>query len=590
MPFTPDSRLADALDDPAAAAILRQAVPGLADSPLVHQIGWIDLAGAVSMFPTLGGDAAVLERMWEQLARLEAGQRPERVHGPAIEADAAFEGSEVARGSATVSAPATVRPWQIAEVVLTGPSHGNPFVDVELVADVEGPDGPVVVGGFYDGDGTYRLRLLPSGPGTWTVTTRSTARSLDGVVVTVECAGEPVGPGPVRVADAFHFAHADGTRHVPLGTTAYAWTHQGEALEQATLATLADGPFTKLRMCVFPKAYLYNLQEPVSFPFPRAADGSWDVTRFDVEFFRHLESRVADLAALGIQADVILFHPYDRWGFSDLGPAVDERYARYVVRRLAAHANVWWSLANEYDLVRTKVVEDWERIAEVVTGEDPWGHLTSIHQCFGFYDHTRPWITHASVQRVDVYRTAENVDAWRRQWGKPVVVDECGYEGDLDQGWGNLTGQEMVRRFWEGAVRGGYVGHGETYLNDREELWWSKGGELVGTSPSRIGFLREVMAALPGGVLDPAPSDWDVPWAVSPDASVHLLYLGGSQPRFRTLVLPPGRDVVVDVIDTWAMTVERVPGVHRGFMTVPLPGQPFMAVRLTSVGPVETLA
>ncbi|HWS57810.1 MAG TPA: DUF5605 domain-containing protein, partial [Actinotalea sp.] len=449
-------------------------------------------------------------------------------------------------------------------------------------ADVDGPDGPRVVGGFYDGDGVYRLRLLPDRPGEWTVRTRSTARSLDGLIARVVCAGEPDGHGPVRVADTFHFAHADGTRHLPLGTTAYAWTHQAAALQQQTLDTLAAGPFTKLRMCVLPKAYLYNRDDPALFPFPRTADGGWDVTRFVPEFFRVLEDRVADLARLGIQADVILFHPYDRWGFADLGAAVDDRLVRYVVRRLAAVANVWWSLANEYDLVRTKTVEDWERIAQVVVAEDPVGHLLSIHQCFGFYDHTRPWVTHASVQRVDVYRTAEEVDRWREQWGKPVVVDECGYEGDLDQGWGNLTGPEMVRRFWEGAVRGGYVGHGETYLNDREELWWSKGGELVGSSPARIAFLREVLEAVPGGVLDPAPSDWDVPWSVSRDGSTHVLYLGGSQSRFRTIVLPAGRAVVVDVLDTWEMTTERLPGVHRGLATVPLPGRPFIALRLTA--------
>ncbi len=34
----------------------------------------------------------------------------------------------------------------------------------------------------------------------------------------------------------------------------------------------------------------------------------------------------------------------------------------------------------------------------------------------------------------------------------------------------------MVRRFWETAVRGGYCGHGETYLHPEDILWWSKGG------------------------------------------------------------------------------------------------------------------
>lgn len=581
MSFTQQSRLSDALADPAAASILREAVPGLADSPLVQQLGRVDLATAVGMFPTLGGDAAAMAQMWERLAALEASAPPEPRHGPAIAPDPAYEGADVARGSAVVRPVAPVRPWQVAEVVIDGPQHGNPFVDVELVADVEGPDGAHVVGGFYDGDGVYRLRVLPGAPGEWTVRTRSTARSLDGLVALVVCAGEPVGHGPVRVADTFHFAHADGTRHLPIGTTAYAWTHQPQALQLRTLATLATAPFAKMRMCVLPKAYLFNLADPELFPFVRDAEGEWDVTRFNPAFFRVLEGRIADVAALGIEADVILFHPYDRWGFADLGAAVDERYVRYVVRRLAASANVWWSLANEYDLVRTKSIEDWERIAAVVVEEDPVGHLVSIHQCFRFYDHSRSWVTHASVQRVGVYRTAEEVDGWRERWGKPVVVDECGYEGDLDQGWGNLTGQEMVRRFWEGAVRGGYVGHGETYLNEAEELWWSKGGELVGTSPARIAFLREVLEAVPGGVLDPAPSDWDVPWAVSRDGSTHLLYLGGSQPRYRTIVLPAGRDVVIDVIDTWQMTVERVPGTHRGFVRVDLPGRPFMALRLS---------
>ena len=37
-------------------------------------------------------------------------------------------------------------------------------------------------------------------------------------------------------------------------------------------------------------------------------------------------------------------------------------------------------------------------------------------------------------------------------------------EGNIPQGWGNITGEEMVRRFWEGTVQGGYVGHGDTFL------------------------------------------------------------------------------------------------------------------------------
>ena len=262
--------------------------------------------------------------------------------------------------------------------------------------------------------------------------------------------------------------------------------------------------------------------------------------------------------------------------------AADDRYVRYLVRRLSALPNVWWSMANEYDLLFAKTLDDWERMAAIVTAEDPVGHLNSIHNCFGFYDYSKPWITHASVQRIDVYRTAENTDSWRREWGKPVVIDECAYEGDIDQGWGNITGEEMTRRFWEGAVRGGYVGHGETYLNDREELWWSKGGELVGTSPDRIGFLRRIIAESPTGVLDPQPGDWDTPWG-GVEGRYLIAYFGFNRPSYRDLALDPATAWAVDVVDTWNMTVERVPGVRRGSFRVDLPARQYMAIRLTAV-------
>jgi hypothetical protein len=365
---------------------------------------------------------------------------------------------------------------------------------------------------------------------------------------------------------------------VPIGTTAYAWTHQPEALQERTLATLAGSPFRKLRMCVFPKSYLFNTSEPTSYPFARDREGDWDFTRFDPQFFRHLEMRIGQLTELGIETDLILFHPYDRWGFSEMPQAADDRYVRYLVRRLGAHRAVWWALANEYDLLAWKTAEDWERLAEVIRRNDHVGHLTSIHNCFGFYDHGRSWITHCSIQRTDVYRTAENTGEWRDEYSKPVVIDECGYEGDIDQGWGNLSGQELVRRFWEGAVRGGYVGHGETYLNEREELWWSKGGELAGDSPQRISFLLEVIDAAPAGVLEPLPSDWDVRWGGAGD--YRIAYFGFGRPRYRDITLPPGTRWLVDVIDTWNMTIVRQEGIFEGCFRIQLPGREFMAIRL----------
>jgi hypothetical protein len=330
--------------------------------------------------------------------------------------------------------------WRPYEIELRGPSHGNPFLDVALRADFSHGERTLTVHGFYDGDGVYRIRIMPDREGRWAFRTISNAGPLDGLTGEFDCL--PAGDddhGPVRVHNTFHFRYADGTRYLPIGTTAYAWTHQGEELERQTLRTLAGAPFTKLRMCVFPKAYLYNSNEPEHYPFAGSPPDGWDFRRPDPEFFRHLERRIGELARLGIEADLILFHPYDRWGFSDMGAAADEQYVRYVVARLAAFPNVWWSMANEYDLMPAKNTENWHRLAEIVTATDPHGHLLGIHNCLTFWDNSAKWVTHSSLQRVDVYRTAENTDAWRAEWSKPVVVDECAYEGDIEQGWGNIT-------------------------------------------------------------------------------------------------------------------------------------------------------
>ncbi|GAA2934195.1 DUF5605 domain-containing protein [Microbacterium luteolum] len=581
--FDRRSTFGEALDHPGARAVLERLMPGIAASPMALQFRDGRLGALVALVPALEEQEA-RDRLWAELA--DIGDDVQRApYAPAIVADPGYETDAVARGSATVALPASVSLWGPLEIVIDGPTHGNPFVDVELGAVFIRDGEERRVGGFYDGDGRYVIRALADAEGVWTFETHSTARSLDGLTGTV-VVGPPVqdAHGPVRV-DGFHFRHADGTRHRPLGTTAYAWTHQPEELQEQTLATLAEAPFTKMRMCVFPKSYLYNANEPADFPFPGSLDDGFDLERFDPAHFRRLERRIQQLAALGIEADLILFHAYDRWGFADLGPAVDERYLRYVVRRLSGFANVWWSMANEYDLLWAKDTADWERLAAVVGEEDAFGHLNSIHNCRPFYDYSAPWITHVSVQRVDVYRTAENTDEWRERWGKPVVIDECAYEGDIDQGWGNITGEEMVRRFWEGAVRGGYVGHGETYLpsalgRDDETLWWSKGGELHGTSPERIGFLERLLAEAPEGVWDPLPGDWDVPWGGAA-GEVLVGYFGFNRPRFRNVVVGEG-SWVIDVIDTWNMTVERVPGEFgAGPVRVELPGREYMALRLT---------
>ena len=499
--------------------------------------------------------------------------RPETVD---VRPSPEYEAETVAQASAGVHLPASASTDEPIEIVIDGPSHGNPFLDVDLVADFSSQGNALSVGGFYDGEGVYRVRFLAPSPGPWSFDTRSNARSLDGIRRTIQVAPGRTS-GPVR-ADAAGFAHGDGTPFVPVGTTAYAWTHQDEEIQRRTLAALSGASFNKLRMGLFPKAFIYNSNEPERFVFPRAEDGSWDVDRFDVNYFRHLEGRVGELAALGIEADLILFHPYDRWGFSDLGAVVDARYVRYVVRRLAAFPHVWWSLANEYELLTGKRPTDWQRIGELVTEEDHVGHPLSIHNIVQPWDATDPWVTHASVQLSDP-SIGDRIEEWRHRWGKPVIVDETGYEGDLDQGWGSLPAEELVIRFWQIMLRGGYATHGETFWNPEELIFWSKGGDLLGESPARIGFLRELIEASPTGRVAQLPSQFDAIWGGVADEYV-LIHFGRGRPLFRDVPIPNGLAARIAVIDAWNMTVDELPGRHTGTVRVQLPARQHIVIRL----------
>lgn len=560
------------LENESGRSALGQALPEVVQNPDKFG-GAIDLPiGALATVFRLR--EAQQKQLWQQISGIPL---PERVEQPPLVPDPDYEGPDVPIASARIIAPATGQVNASLEILLHGASHANPFTDVELHALFELDGHEIRVGGFYDGGGRYLIRFLPERPGTWRFRTVSTSRSLDGHAgeIAVEPSQES---GKVGVAETFHFEYANGDVFRPIGTTLYAWTHQSQQLQQQTLETLKASPFTKVRMCVFPKAFVFNDNEPEFYPFQRDGEG-WDTSRFNPEFFQHFENRIRDLAELGIQADVILFHPYDRWGFQDLGKAADDRYLRYVVRRLAGIPNVWWSLANEYDFVTTKRPEDWERFARIVVEEDHAAHLLSIHNGTRIYDYAADWATHCSIQKVDYYKTAELVPDFREKWGKPVVLDEIGYEGDLEYEWGSLSPQEVVRRAWETTLRGGHYTHGETYYDDHDVIWWAKGGRMVGQSSERLAFLDQLVSESPTKRLEPI-SRMDPTPVGGVEGEYEISYQGFSQNRYKTIEVPAGRTGIIDLIDTWAMTVETLPGTFTGRERIELPVRPWMAVRL----------
>lgn len=522
-----------------------------------------------------------------------------------------------------------MKQYEVFTLTMTGPILTENYAQVDLTAQFTNGGRTVTVRGFYDGAGQYMVRFLPPTPGVWSWQVTGVCQAAG----SEECT--PAAPGMHGLVQAkeTHFCFEDGSAYLPFGTTVYALAHQEDALVEQTLQTLAAAPFNKVRMCLFPKSYEFNHNEPPCYAFRKKENG-WDVSSPDLDFWHRLETILARLGALGIQVDLILFHPYDRWGFSRLSMAENEQYLDYLLRRLAAFPHMWWSMANEYDLMFGRTMEDWQRIEAQIAAQDPYHHLLSNHNCFAVYDFSRPAITHCCVQTSLTARVPE----YRSRYQKPVIFDEMSYEGDIEASWGNISAQEMVHRFWSVCVLGGYGTHGETFYSDDDILWWSRGGILKGQSPARIGWLKELLYSLPGP-LEPVLNSWQAIGELEPGElrekmasmpevlrgfvgaysrlsgeesrmmrfresmafgrvgkACYLNYYGHSCPRKVTLTLPVDGAYRVEVLDTWAMTrtvaLDRVQAAEApdmfgvsepgmGPVAVALPGREGMAVLAT---------
>lgn len=505
--------------------------------------------------------------------------------------------------------PSTAEKWGVFEVELKGPTEGNPF-DVRVSAVFTDGARSHEVAGFYDGDGIYRVRFMPEATGTWRYETKSSRWELTGKLGSFTVTPATKGNhGPVRVHNTFHFAYSDGTPFKQIGTTIYNWLDTPEDVQEQTLKTLAGAPFNKARMLLTPQPTPYQKKfAPPRWPFAGTPPHSWDFTRFNPEYFRHYEKRVAELRDLGIEADLIIFNPYGKFGFETMDAALDDRYVRYVIARFGAFRNVWWSLANEYDFLRTKTEADWDRIGALVQQSDPYDHLRSIHNGALIYDHNKPWVTHVSMQNGAAVEEPGRAEMYRGAWRKPVVYDEVKYEGKSPYRWGNLSGEEMVHRFWCGTVAGTYVGHGDYFFTTEEDTWTSFGGKLTGQSAPRLAFLRKILEDGPNDGIDPIDKWQDVNTAGVPGI-YYLTYFGREKPASWEFKLykngvADGQKYKVEVIDTWGMTVTPVEGefvakkkdgyhfIDAQGRTVPLPGKAGMAVRVRRIGadgaPVKT--
>lgn len=424
-----------------------------------------------------------------------------------------------------------IEKWGMFELPLccreTETHFNNPFLEGELSARFQNQYHSMTVEGFYDGDGLWKVRFMPQHTGKYTYQVFSNIPGLDGISGSFMCT-EPSSRnhGPVRVADRFHFAYEDGTPFFVMGTTAYAWTTSSPETRRKTVESVAKYDFNKLRMGFFPKhlkaqrltdVTIDIAQDPPDLPF-KGEPGKLDFTQFNVSYFQRFEEDIKALLEKGIEADIILYHFYDfgKWG---INPGMSDRddvlYIRYMSARFSAFRNVWWCLANEYDLLLTPISENdhtvdclsnlknWDLIGKTLCRADPYQHLRSIHNFTVGNVPDYPWLTHIVFQNSNTYMAVLD---FKGKYQKPVIADEYGYEGNITGSvWGDRTPEEELERHIRAVMAGGYASHGESYIvnGNNRDIFWAYGGEMVGKSAPRLQYFRKIMEACPFNQLEP---------------------------------------------------------------------------------------
>ncbi|MDO5446161.1 MAG: DUF5060 domain-containing protein [Prevotellaceae bacterium] len=491
-----------------------------------------------------------------------------------------------------LNAAAQVERWGMFEVSLSAPlTDENPF-DTELKATFNCNGTSMTVSGFYDGasakkgEGIWRIRFMPTVEGTWTYVTSSTVASLNDKKGEFTCTKPSSNNhGPVMVDKSrMNFCYADGTRYYPIGTTSYDWMHasndpkfgcfdKGLTIQEQTMKSLKESGFNKVRSLFLVHNFDASYPEPDIYPFERKGD-SWDWERLNPRYFDHVEACTRMLMNAGIEQDLIIFHPYDdgRWGFDLMPREAGERMCKYIVARLGAFRNVWWSMANEYDFLKAQF-NNWDAWTDAVVNADSYHHLISIHSGTArYYKYWDERYTHCSIQDQAPVEIAGGGAIVRNIYKKPVIFDEVCYEGDMTDRWGNLSGQEELYRMWTALMCGTYASHAECFQfgnpHDFSRDFLAVGGKWQGESWKRIKFMRSILDEMPSPLYLP-DSSWDIHTSAC-GKGWYMVYLGHEIIDEWTFELPmrnvgmiprlkEGQKFTVEIIDTWNMTITKCP-------------------------------
>jgi hypothetical protein len=279
------------------------------------------------------------------------------------------------------------------EFALRGRAHvDNPFRDTTLVGEFTSPSGNIVsVEGFYEGDGTWRLRFAPPEEGEWKYLLRGEGMEI------IRRGSMIVGPAKSRGFIGIHrdnpyaFSYSDGTPFFPMGDTCYGLFDDSPItpeLRWQYLRTRREQRFNFVRLSVGHSPYR-AAADPNYWAWGGTAQTP-DLDRLNPAFFHAFEQLLRDMRSAGMNAEILLFNYYRR-PFTDptqWSASRERLWLRNLIARFGSFDNIFmWTLSNEYEthpdgkyrLDKPGDIKWAKTIGGMVKQLDPYHHPYTVH-------------------------------------------------------------------------------------------------------------------------------------------------------------------------------------------------------------------
>jgi hypothetical protein len=245
--------------------------------------------------------------------------------------------------------------WEMQEITFTSEnSYKNPYTEVKVWADLSGPGFNKRVYGFWDGDSTFRVRLVATNPGLWTWKSGSSSNDpglsgKTGTFTAIEWSEQeknenPLRRGFIRVSANKHaLIYADSTPYLAIGDTwfgvgakRYKW--YDDTIQRPIGPDAGFKDFVRLR-----KSQGYNwINTIAAFPNWKTDDSSWLLRMHDsartVVRSAWLEFGTGSAKNMDNEGGKPFFFPGKVPGYENFFPDMDRinpEYFKYLDRKIA---------------------------------------------------------------------------------------------------------------------------------------------------------------------------------------------------------------------------------------------------------------